>query len=83
MVSSLNNPNKTLLMSRRRAAVSRGIWLVLLLGFALDPANLRAQQAGTTPTTDQQTIQMLLQRIDRLEARVWKPTARVRLGQNQ
>src|ERR1700758_2370374 len=70
MVSSVNNPNKTLLRMRRRTSVRRRLWLVLLLGLALDPANLRAQQAVTTPTTDTQTIQMLLQRIDKLEARV-------------
>ena len=70
MVSRHNNPNKTLRLTRWKVAVKRGMWRVLLLGVALVPANLRAQQAATTPATDQQTIQMLLQRIDKLEARV-------------
>ncbi len=45
--------------------------LVLLLGLLLAKAPLRAQEAGTpVPDSDKQTIQLLLQRIEKLEARV-------------
>jgi hypothetical protein len=50
-----------------RAIVRRGI--PFLLGIVL-AAPAHAQQATAAPPSDQQTIQMLLQRIDRLEARV-------------
>ena len=70
MVSSANNPNRTLRLTRGKSAVKRGMWWVLLLGLVLGPENLCAQQVVTTAATDQQTIQMLLERIDRLEARV-------------
>src|SRR5215469_14718291 len=70
MVSSTNNPNRTLLATDRKTVFRTVTWLALLLGVVLDTASLRAQQAAPSPTTGQQTIQMLLQRIDKLEARV-------------
>ena len=44
--------------------------LLGLLGVVLSTSPLRAQEASTVADTDKQTIQMLLQRIERLEARV-------------
>jgi hypothetical protein len=70
MVSSTNNPNRNLLTNEGKTVLRRVTWLALLLGVVLDTASLRAQQAAPSSTTDQQTIQMLLQRIDKLEARV-------------
>jgi hypothetical protein len=46
--------------------------LVLLLGLALGTPALCAQQTASGPDEDKRTIQMLLERIDRLEARVAK-----------
>lgn len=46
--------------------------LVLLLGLALGAPALHAQQTTTGSDEDKRTIQMLLERIDRLEARVAK-----------
>jgi hypothetical protein len=45
---------------------------LLLLGVTLGSTALYAQPSGTGADTDKQTIQMLLERIDRLEARVAK-----------
>jgi hypothetical protein len=44
--------------------------LLLALGMAVSAAGLRAQDAPAEANADKQTIQMLLQRIERLEARV-------------
>lgn len=46
----------------------RGLWL-LLAGVLICPDSMRAQ-SGQTVTVDQATMQALLKRIDRLEARV-------------
>jgi hypothetical protein len=43
--------------------------LLPLLGMVVSPESVRAQ-SGPTATTDQQTLQALVQRIDQLEARV-------------
>lgn len=43
---------------------------LLLLGVLLNTSLLRAQQSSPTEQTDKATIEMLLKRIDRLEARV-------------
>src|ERR1700741_2546179 len=44
--------------------------LLLALGMAVSAAGLCAQDAPAEANSDKQTIQMLLQRIERLEARV-------------
>jgi opacity protein-like surface antigen len=44
--------------------------LLVLLGILMSSAGLRAQEAATGADPDKQTIQILLQRIERLEARV-------------
>jgi hypothetical protein len=44
--------------------------MVVLLGILMSTAGLRAQEAASGADPDKQTIQMLLQRIERLEARV-------------
>jgi hypothetical protein len=65
------NPIRALSSASRIAAVRRVSFSLLLLGAVLTTASLQAQQSTTAvSTTDQQTIQMLLQRIDRLETRV-------------
>jgi hypothetical protein len=68
MSSSVIDSNRPLLAINSKVART-AILLALLLGAVLDTVTVHAQQA-TTSTTDQQTIHMLLQRIDRLEARV-------------
>jgi hypothetical protein len=44
--------------------------LVLLIGVLLAPSVLRAQQASDATDSDRQTIQMLVRRVEQLEARV-------------
>jgi hypothetical protein len=44
--------------------------MVVLLGILMTTAGLRAQEAASGADPDKQTIQMLLRRIERLEARV-------------
>src|SRR5215470_10296616 len=65
------NPIRALSSASRTAAVRRVSSSLLLLGAVLTTVSLHAQQTSTpVSSTDQHTIQMLLQRIDRLEARV-------------
>jgi hypothetical protein len=54
------------------ARAARGRALVVLLGLAFVVPMLRAQQAPSGADEDKRTIQILLDRIDRLEARVAK-----------
>jgi hypothetical protein len=69
MPSSSANPIRPLFAGDPKTA-QRVTSFVLLLGAVLTTASVHAQQANTSPATDQQTIQLLLQRIDRLESRV-------------
>jgi hypothetical protein len=62
--------NRTVLKLEGQTIVRRVFVLVTLLGALLNSVALRAQQAAAAPASDAQTIQVLLQRIDRLEARV-------------
>ena len=61
-------PVKVLLASELRITAIR--IACLLAAFLVSTAGLFAQQAADPPNPDQQTIQMLMERIDRLEARV-------------
>ena len=70
MPFSFANPIQSLLAASRTAAAKRVICWLLLLGAVVTTASLHAQQPSTVPATDTQTVEMLLQRIDRLEARV-------------
>jgi hypothetical protein len=65
MLSRTFDPNRPVRSGRTIARRA----IPFLLGILLT-APLRAQQAVAEPASDQRTIQMLLQRIDRLEARV-------------
>ena len=64
------NPIRPFLAASRTAVLKRALCFLLLLGVVLTTASLQAQQPSTAPAADPQTIQMLLQRIDRLETRV-------------
>src|SRR5579864_683955 len=70
MPFSFANPIRPFSAASRTVAAKRVICWLLLLGAVVTTASLHAQQPSTVAATDQQTIQMLLQRIDRLEARV-------------
>src|ERR1700741_3135067 len=63
--------------SRNCPSVARNLAAVALL--LLSAFDLRAQQTTPPPADDQQVIQMLLQRIDQLEASQKQLQARVRL----
>jgi len=58
-------------ISTIKAGRSAGKIFLLILAFLLNAGTMRAQSSGDS-STDQQTIQKLLQRIDQLEARVAK-----------
>jgi hypothetical protein len=63
-------PSRVLLTAKLTGwSLQRRIMLLLLSGL-VTPTILQAQQPGDTPVADKQTLQLLLQRIDQLEARV-------------
>jgi hypothetical protein len=70
MPFSFANPIRLFSAASRTVATKRVTCWLLLLGAVVTTASLHAQQPSTVSATDQQTVQMLLQRIDRLEARV-------------
>jgi hypothetical protein len=61
----------SVLLNHTRRALIKHAFFALMLIAVVDPRSVEAQaQAGQAPNVDSQTLQMLLQRIDRLEARV-------------
>jgi hypothetical protein len=63
-------PSRVLLTAKLTGwSLQRRIMLLLVSGL-VTPTILQAQQPGDTPVADKQTLQLLLQRIDQLEARV-------------
>src|ERR1700751_3217774 len=69
MYSSTVLPFERLAVRIAHRAPRFRVWAPLL-GILLGPAVLRAQQATESVDSDKQTIQMLVRRVEQLEARV-------------